>query len=260
MRAARPWLPANAARDETLAHAIEACAGAWARRWFARPKPISVKMSEVRDRAMLASDSFCWRHGEGGFTAALAPTAHAPIASTMLGLETGTHKLTPDDHRILRELAQICTRDLAAEVASMFGLSGALDATAERQAGAGFRYALAMGGATQLFEVLVSEQRAVEARGRALPPPSVNRAPLHTRAEALRRQSIRVGAMVGRGRVGLGELKRLSPGDVIVLDRGPDDLLDLAINGVAIGPPCSILRDGSDLTLRIDHIETGQHS
>jgi flagellar motor switch/type III secretory pathway protein FliN len=60
--------------------------------------------------------------------------------------------------------------------------------------------------------------------------------------------------------LGLGELKRLSPGDVIVLDRGPDDELDLAINGVSAGGACSVLRDGADLRLRIDQIQTGQHT
>jgi flagellar motor switch/type III secretory pathway protein FliN len=260
MRHARPWLPANAARDETLTRAIETRASTWAGRWFVKPKPVSVKMQEVRDRVVLASDSMCWRHSAGGFVSSLAPMAHAPIASAMLGVETGAHKLTPDDHRVLRELAQLSLRDLTADIAKLIGLTGAVDVTDERQAAASFRYLLQMGGATQLFEILLSEERAVEARALLLEPPARNAAPLYGRDEALTRQRIRLGAMIGRGQLGLGELKRLSPGDVIVLDRGPDDELDLAINGVSAGGACSVLRDGADLRLRIDQIQTGQHT
>jgi hypothetical protein len=144
MRHARPWLPANAARDETLTRAIETRASTWAGRWFVKPKPVSVKMQEVRDRVVLASDSMCWRHSAGGFVSSLAPMAHAPIASAMLGVETGAHKLTPDDHRVLRELAQLSLRDLTADIAKLIGLTGAVDVTDERQAAASFRYLLQM--------------------------------------------------------------------------------------------------------------------
>jgi flagellar motor switch/type III secretory pathway protein FliN len=218
----------------------------------------SIKKSEVRDRVMLANDSVAWRDRASGFVTSLAPAAHVPIACAMLGLETGTHKLSSDDHRVLRELAQISIQDLSVEIAKIIGLSGALDITSERQIGAQFRYALAMGGATQLFEVLMSEQRGLEARAFLMGVAPVSSTPLHERREALDRQSIRVSAMVGRGRLGLGELKRLSPGDVIVLDRGPDDELSLAINGLPINASCTVLCDGDDLRMRIARLGMGR--
>jgi flagellar motor switch protein FliM len=66
------------------------------------------------------------------------------------------------------------------------------------------------------------------------------------------RQDIEIGAMLGVGTVSLSELHSLACGDVLVLDRGPDDPVCLAINGSAQREArCTISQKGAGLELHL---------
>jgi flagellar motor switch/type III secretory pathway protein FliN len=261
MASARPWLPANAVRDDALSKALATPAELWAMRWFAAPRAVNVRMTEVKARLGLSGDCACWTDAKGSLLLAMGPTAHVPIASAMLGLQTGAHKLTTQDHALLRKLAARCARDFLLTAATVFGSGGESEPTQMREANTGFRFALSLGSASQVLELYVGEHVAVAARRRALGGPEAPARPLSSREEAVGRQPIRVGAMVGVGKLGLGDLRTLACGDVLVLDRGPRDPLALAVNGVAHPDAlCTIVEDNGALHMRMNTSECGDRA
>lgn len=256
----RPWLPANALRDNALSVALTAYAERWCTRWFCAPKPASLRMSEVRDRASIASDCLCWTHPKGGVLLAMSAAAHVPLASAMLGLETGAHRLTAQDHAVLRRLAASCAQDFLHGVLHLFGRDASVDTTSARSAFAGFRFAVSLGAASQLLDLCIDNEVATVARRTLLDPPPNPTKALAPRNEAVGRQPIRVGAMIGVGKLGLGDLRTLACGDVLVLDRGPKDALALAVDGVPQpDAPCSIVEDNGALCMRLNGFDHGSH-
>jgi flagellar motor switch/type III secretory pathway protein FliN len=251
--AARPWLPANAVRDDALTRALSAHAERWAARWFAAPKPTGVRVNDVRSRIGIAADCACWTHASAGLVLAMAPTAHVPFASAMLGADMSAHKLSAQDHALLRRLASACAEDYMRTASSALGFAATSEATPSREAQAGFRFVLSMGQASQLLELYVDERAALAARRTLLGDAPRPARALASRSDAIGRQPIRLGAMVGTSKLGLGELRTLACGDVIVLDRGPGDAMTLAVNGRArFDTPCNIIEDNGALQMRLN--------
>jgi flagellar motor switch/type III secretory pathway protein FliN len=251
--APRAWLPANALRDNALVHALSAFSERWAGRWFAAPKPTNVRMHDVAERAGIAAGCECWIHPDAGMMLALGPSAHLPLAGAMLGIDTVTQKLTAEDHAVLRRLAKACASDYLHGAAAALGFQAASTPSSSREAPAGLRFALSLGAATQVIELHFDHRAALAARRNILAEAPTPSPPLASRNEAIGRQPIDVGAMIGTGRLGLGELRTLACGDVLVLDRGPGDAMAIAVNGIAHPEaPCSIVEERGALCMRLN--------
>jgi hypothetical protein len=55
-------------------------------------------------------------------------------------------------------------------------------------------------------------------------------------------------------------LRALAVGDVLVLDRGASDAVELAVDGLAMSSaPCTIVQDGQNLLVHINATEAGAH-
>lgn len=257
--APRPWLPPNALRDAKLTDALRTEGDRWAAKWFTSPKPVSVRMNEVRGRSV-AGDGACWRHPGGGLQLVMSSTAHVPIACSMLGLETGAQKLSAQDHALLREVAGACARDFILSTARLFCCDPAAQPAASLDATASLSFAFSLGPASQLLELFVDEDLAITARRALSSEDRRALAPLSDRREAIGRQSIDVGALIGTGKLGLGDLRTLAPGDLLVLDRGPADFVELAIDGTARPDTrCAIAEDGPVLRMRPIERELNGH-
>lgn len=254
---ARPWLPANATKDGVLTRALTDVAELWAARWFSAPKPISVRMSEAA-RQSLPSESTRWVSPGGGILLALSPSAHTPIGCALLNLETGAQKLSSNDHSLLQRLSHKCVEDFANDVARLFG-TAPLARLDQREQLSGLRFSYTLGAASQLLDLFVDESHAISARRSLITTATITGAarPLRSRKEAIAQQKIRVGAMIGSSQLGLGDLRTLQCGDVLVLDRGPADRLNVAIDGAARRETaCTITRDGGELLMRLEATES----
>lgn len=259
--AARAWLPANAVRDNALAGALTAHAERWGARWFSAPKPTAVRMNEVKARTGIAGDCVCWKHPTAEVLLSMGPSAHVPIAAAMLGIDLGAHKLTAHDHALLRRLATPCAEDYMRGAAHAFGMESGAVTTTSREAQPGFRFALSLGAASQVLELHIDGRAAVVARHAIIDPAPPSRRPLASRKDAVGRQPIRLGAMIGTGKLDLGELRELACGDVLVLDKGPGDAMALAIDGFArFDAPCSLIEDNGALCMRLNGSDHGKPS
>ncbi len=250
---ARPWLPANAVRDERLAAALAVHGRNWVRCWFGAERAVNVRMNEVKSRSALANDTRCWSDRQGGLLLCMAPGAHTPIAMGLLGLETGAHRIGASDHAVLRDLAAQAAADFLASASDLLSVEGVMEAPA-KEVHTGFRFALGLGAASQVLELFVEEARATAARKRlAGAQANARLKPPRPRADAVARQEIRVSAMIGAGKLGLGELRTLARGDILLLDRGPDDAVDLAVNGaVRARALARLVKQSEELRMRIE--------
>lgn len=251
MTLARPWLPANAVRDETLTRTIANVGECWAARWFRTPKPVSVRMNEAA-RQSPASAAQCWSAGDSDVALIMNDAAYVPIGCAMLGVEVGAHKVTAQDATLLKDIAALCVADLMQDLTHALVPASGFAANEGCEDEKRLRFTFSLGAASQLLELYLSEQLAVTARQRLAGKTSAPCAPLHTRADALSGQRLEVAAMVGESRLDLGELRALRIGDVVVLDHGPTDRVALAINGAARRETaCSIVREGEELRLQL---------
>lgn len=249
-RTARPWLPKAALFDSTLADAVADRARAWARHWFVDERRVEVRLCPGAAFPGAPDGARAWVSDD----VSLLLDPRAPLAFWMLDLTPGAHKANAADTKLLERLAASAARDLFERVRGLFGLEPPADAPqARRPAGEDLVFSFGLGAATNLLHLVVAPGRAIGARKALLPtapaPPRV-----HAIQNALAGQTIRVGAMVGLARLPLADIRSLSVGDVVVLDRGQDEALDLAIEGARVeGASCEIGGDDANLTLRLRH-------
>ncbi|HYD85995.1 MAG TPA: FliM/FliN family flagellar motor switch protein [Vitreimonas sp.] len=249
---AQIWAPAQALFDDTLAAIASSGARAWAQRWFGGERPVDVRRCEAGRAAGPPIGAAVWETKEPGVVLALDPRAHATLAGWMLGLETGGRTHRPADQQLFENLALAAAHDFAAEAARVFAVAPDLrKREGYRPDADDLGFVLSIGAATNLLQLYLTRACALRTRLHAIGPRVAPRSP-RPRAEALLNQPIRLGVMIGRGRMALSELCSLGVGDVVLLDKGQDDVLALTLNGeVKDDPGCELRQDGSRLALRL---------
>lgn len=255
----RPWLPQQALKDDTLIKRIIGDCTSWSARWFAEPRDTSVRMRFI-EASPIARGATIWRAHTPGFAITITPHAELLLASWTLGFALGSQRLNPHDESLLRGVAQECASDFFPCVAQTFSVTGTFAQAPEFAAPSGACFTFAIGAASPVFELYVSDalliagRKACVRKQLAPSPLSVN-----ARENATARQTVKLGAMVGVGRLGLSELYNLAAGDVLVLDRGHNDKVALTIDG-AIQPQtrCDLRQDNGELKLRIAQWEAAE--
>lgn len=248
--ATRAWLPAAALADGALATALNERACVWAARWFVdanAPKvtPNSAIVSTAKDALWLAS---------GGLFLAIDPQKLVSLGRALMRVENSLQKLTPADLQLFRDLGADCFEDFLRCAAEAFlltprnALAESPDANFQ-----GLRFLISVAGIA--FDLDADEATAITAR-RAMVREEPARRNLHPREQAIRAQSVKVGAMIGTSQIKLAEYYTLEVGDVIVLDRGADDEVLLTVDGVtSTSLTGTVFSEDADLKVRITQLE-----
>jgi flagellar motor switch/type III secretory pathway protein FliN len=239
---ARAWLPDETLRDGALARALAACIDTWVEHWLAEPRRVEVRASTASPPE--AAPTFCC----GALTLALDP--RAPLGLWMLGLGAGVGKTNPADDMLLKRLATVAAADLLDRLRPTFGLNAGIKEERRHPRIDDVAFSFSLGGASNLIHLFVPSSLAVQARKALLPPQEPPLLP-RPRAEALARQLVRVGAMLGEARISLVDVRSLAIGDVVVLDRGGADALALTVDGSPIAVPCELGAVDEAMTLRL---------
>ncbi len=102
--------------------------------------------------------------------------------------------------------------------------------------------------------------RALDQRSQELdvesPPEdaATSAAPADSVAPALRGTGVRVWAELGRARMPIGEAVSTPPGGIVELDREPDELIDLYVNGRRIALGRLVITDGGRWAVRVERV------
>jgi hypothetical protein len=249
------WLPAPALFDGVLAKLFGERLQDWSRTWLPAPIKVSSRQSAEGGRQRETVESLgtsC-----GGLQITADQSDRIRIASAMMGLRRPWSRTDRPDVDLLDGLALEALGDLIRKLAIAFRTNAEPKRIADRSGPPiAFHYGVSgLGG--RLFDLSVGWEAAVAARkarietARVLPP-------LGTRGEAIAKQAVAIGAFAGSGHVELAELRTLSLGDVLVLDRAIDDGFALTINGRCVSSQgLKLAQEGAALVLRSSRPERG---
>jgi hypothetical protein len=230
----RDWLPSGAANCAAVRDLIQGAVASWAEQWFVRAEARATGF-EARTGAAPGSGWFA------GGQVAVAPAGPGlpRLACLALGAPADRPVLSEADRDILDHLAKTIARDLGTALETALHLG---KADRPRRAGeepmdgdGGLAFDVADSAGQILLRAAIPGHALVPVRKGAIKARRRRRpvlAPLGRSADATR---VRVEARLGAVSLPLGEVARLSVGDVIVLDRRIVDGAELALG--ACGRP-----------------------
>ncbi len=227
----RPWLPADTAAPTRVRGAIADMVDGWAREWFAgeplRALGTLVRLTDPRGELRKT----IWHVHGGGLAIGVTPAGTTALGAHVLGLAIGAERL-PADLGVLERVGSDCLDALKRRAVALLGLTDAGDwIFADGGSGSRAVYRLDISNSLRNPAVVLelsSEAFAAFVKA-AMPAPAPQ--PLGTPADALANLPVRLAALVGGCELTVAELGELAPGDVVVLDRGLDETLPLAIDG-----------------------------
>lgn len=253
--AARAWLPATALSDGVLAAALSERAYSWAMRWFADAKLSDLEIAPRAAATCTAKSALWFASVDAGLNGSIDPQALHNLGRKLMRVETGLQKPTAADQQLFRDLGAACFEDFLRGAAQLLLLTPRIVAadippTEARR----LRFSACVAGVA--FDLYVDDAVAALAR-KALVGESGEQPALGARAQAIRAQSVKVGAMIGTSQVRLADFYALEAGDVVVLDRGADDEVSLTVDGVTSSSLAGIIhKEESNLRLRITKLES----
>lgn len=250
MSEAIAWLPKGALFDKILVAKILSAANRWAGRWFDPAHPANVRAHEGAFDFSTSGGASYKRLAPGGAAVALTRAGSIKLACALISVEPKWSKISDADASFLGRIAETCAEDLLREIADIFPPSASVETRTNLEPDGDAICFAVNTGAIGLF-VYVPRGLAAAARRAAAAPPRAPR-PLASRGEAIGRQSVAIGAMLGTGKIRLAELASMRAGDVLVLDRGCDERLDLTIDGeLKAAASCELHQEQGAFCLRI---------
>jgi flagellar motor switch/type III secretory pathway protein FliN len=248
MSLVRTWLPANAFADDVLNAHLRAIVESWVQTWMPSPRRTELRQSRGENFPGMSEQAHSWEADD----LALILDPRAPIGPWLLGFNTSPQRPNEADAKLMAALSASAALDLFARLHAAFGLEGAPRTNVfKRPDDDALLFSLGLGTATNLLHLCLSHQHALAARKRLAGQPTRPSRATTPIAQALMRQDIRVGAMLGRAHLAISDVRSLGLGDVVVLDRGDADGLDLTINGAVVAASCDLGAEGDQTVLRL---------
>lgn len=229
MSRAQPWLPEECLAEEGVTRLVGSIVADWGQGWFARApwQAAGVWAPEAwpcDGWTTLRDDGRIAVRGNGG--------AILRMAFAMLG-EPERPNLTTRDLRLLRRVSADALDDLHAQLAAGLPARDLSGGTGPDRWG----LVLAMAGEPLLSLSLDRHDLCLLARRTYAPVHAAGR--LDPVAEAVAEVRVPIAARIGRASLAIDQIGALEPGDILVLDREADDLVDLVVAGVQ-SHPCSL--------------------
>jgi hypothetical protein len=247
---ATDWLPANAVTDGVVTALVSERCNHWVRRWLTEPRAIAATAQTISQPLKVPSTHRLFANSDRTLALGLDQTSSLKLAAAILRAPAGV-KLNAMDTRLYHRLSDKALSDLGEDLAHLFACSGQLRKVDGYDIDRVHNFSLNFAGLGPRLDVYADSALVLRAR-RSAARGSHPGAPLGDLSEAIGRQSVKVGAMIGAARLGLAELCGLGCGDVVVLDRRHDESVRLTIDGVlAEGAAARVERLQSSLTLRL---------
>lgn len=224
MNSPRAFLPQGALEDGTLARALDEIVSSWAQHWFVENKPIETRQSYAPEMTQLALPALV--NTNRSLMIVIDDANAVALASALLGAPIGWPKLRNGDKGFACDLAGHALGELLQRLARRCHQPRD-HKMLQRPPATPWTLRLSVARGTLGFDIYLSLDATILARRGPMAPAR----PLarHAREEALSRQPLNLSVMLGRSRLRLAELSTIAAGDVLILDRGPDDAVDLAV-------------------------------
>lgn len=233
--AVQPWLPVDVLAREAAHAAVGRAVADWSTQWFPRPQVIVSGFQPTREPPRGEGDAGWAIHGARVATS-FPRAAVARLAGWALDAPLDRLALRKPDRRLLGRFETALVADLAHKVELAIGLDSPPPGPA-RPAGNPFGR---LGGAVVsladecgavLGRLAVPFEAALPLCRASLPPAAGERTAMGRVAQALGGAEMTIEASLGIAEVPLAALRTLAPGDVLVLQRGLADAIDVSLAG-----------------------------
>jgi hypothetical protein len=246
---ARAWLPDEAMQDGTIERHLGTIVAEWSAKWIAKGavRPTG-RFAAAADAGVAAAEQAEWLVLEDSLAVRAGEEARLALAGAMLDAPVAAQSLRAEDRRVLDALAAAALDDLCRRLAASFNFPAA--AAFERAsrlppglAADAWACPLAAAAGAPPILVTVAADLAVALRKSCVgrPPSPLALRPL---AGAIARQSVSVGAGLGRVGLSLLEFAQLAEGDVLLIDGDPSGTLDLVVEKDTKYGACTLEESG----------------
>jgi flagellar motor switch/type III secretory pathway protein FliN len=239
----RPWLPKDALSGPSARQVLSDLIRTWSETWFSGA---AAAVSAVRICGQTRSAAAKGFEIRGTYAAlAMSGSGKQCLLEALLDVKLSEQTRNDCDSHLLDALAIEVGQDLIGRLDAVS--AGSPDSSGETEIG----MTIAI-GKDEILDLVVSEDLLVpllKARlggARAFPQPP------GSRADALRRTSLTARAVLGHADISLEEIRGLSAGDILILDRTLDELVELRV--ASNGPPVArgtIRRNGDQLSIQL---------
>jgi hypothetical protein len=241
-----PWLPANAVAEAAQALQVRQTIADWSTKWLGfGSATLSGTEAAARD-IRIPGTAF---ELDDGLALVLPEDAPTIVGRLMFGVAEG--EPTAADFAAISVSADKALADLRQRLAQLVGLPReAVWRGCDGADGPGHLFRVRLGQALQPLVFVVSDRllvRGVKARLR----PDAASTPLGALAEGLAPQIVTTAALLGTSRLSTRELAELGEGDVVVLDRGLNDVVPIAIDGIPQTVGCRVAASDANLVLTL---------
>jgi hypothetical protein len=230
----RDWLPSTVLEHAAIREKITAAVAEWASHWLGRPAAHVGPCRSSSGPAGEPSDGAPWRV----HAAAVALSCPKKSVSRLLDLALDGHVdqlgVAPADRELLQAFERKLIGDLAVRAELALGFGGELK---ERPAHVpepfdrlgGLSVAICDTSGGQLAMMAVPLRAAIASCRKLLPPRSGGREMLAPMRAVLGATAVQLDARLGKAEVSVTDLRRLSLGDVLVLDAEIEDGVRLTV-------------------------------
>lgn len=188
------------------------------------------------------------------------PASVESLAGRALDMDLSLIEQSEDDRSVIDAMAEAMCRDLAGTLDA--ALDGGTDKSPGRDRSGPVLIEFTDDAGRRILTIETSRAMLADVRRAALPesPGDASR-PLIPIRRAIADTNVSLSAIVGSAEIALPDLRRLAPGDVIVLNRPLDQPLDLVATGSGARIACAKLVDAaSPRSLRLQAPAGRDHS
>lgn len=246
---ARAWTPPAALSDGCIPMHLSELADAWTKDWLVEARSVSVRSDLSFCARRNSEGDRCW--SAGGLALMAGHPQLSRLALALVGYAATPAR--PADEPILEAIAVSSLEDLHRRFLHLFGITIPSEPVRETGLADAARFVFGYGPGLS-FELLATRAALTQMRkllAKPLRPPSA----LGRLSEAIGKQPIQLGVAIGDAKLGLNDLRMLSVGDIVILDRAIDDDLYITFHeNTASDLRCRIERDGQRALLRLTQV------
>jgi flagellar motor switch/type III secretory pathway protein FliN len=254
----REWFPPGALLGDALRTRIERALAEWADAWFGGRAKLKLTALEARPPLWAAELGKASWHRPGGTVALAVPAAAmVRLRSKALDLAVAVREESDRDAVLLRAFERRMLADLASKVEAAIGIRNAASAGQPAMMddpwseGPALCAIVAEANGAEAVRIAIPMGAAIAFRKTGLPPARRGPPPQHLGA-ALGNVRVKVAARLGAAEIGLGDLRGLAEGDVLILDRTLEEPAEILAAGAAQPFARGRLDAGERLTLVLE--------
>jgi len=255
----KSWLPFGVLARKAIKAPIGAAVGEWSTLWFGR-RFQTVNFRPTEHKPWSTADDSGWLRYGGMVALSYGAAARDRLIGSALDCPFASLALSPADEEVVGRFEADLFGDLAARIEAALGLESRPAAPprgldAPFGPAGGLEVEVRDPDGHSALRIAAPLEAVMPLCKASLPPPRRRLAIRSRRSEAIGAVQVTLQATLGHAEVGLADLRRLTQGDVLVLDRTLDEGAILASSDN--GTPLARARLGADgdrmtLTVQID--------